>query len=163
QFEAAEHAFRRPRGEDLGALGGQLARAFGGQRLLLALLPVHLAAGLLVLAARRRAGGPAAAVPFAALAVLPSPLCNVAALVALAGYWAARRLSFLTRSRTPVLPLDGLGGPFPHGGNADGFLDGRLALPEYRFVAVTPSAPGAPHPAVVAAQFGEPARKVPVG
>jgi hypothetical protein len=84
----------------------------------------------------------------------------------LAGYWAARHLSFMTRSRTPVLPVLHNGMPFPHGTNANAFLDGRPgapALPEYRFVVITPGVALSPPPEVVAAQFGEPARKVQVG
>jgi hypothetical protein len=84
----------------------------------------------------------------------------------LAGYWAARELTFLTRSRTPVLPLDAGGSPCPHGSNACGFLDprpGALGLPEYRFLVVTPGRALAPHPDVLRAQFGEPLKTVQVG
>jgi hypothetical protein len=84
----------------------------------------------------------------------------------LAGYWAARELTFLTRSHTPVLPLDAGGSPCPHGSNACGFLDprpGALGLPEYRLLVVTPGRALAPHPDVLRAQFGEPLKTVQVG
>ncbi len=84
----------------------------------------------------------------------------------LAGYWTARRLSFLTHSRTPVLPILLNAMPFPHGSNAQAFLNprpGEAALPEYHLVVLTPGESLAPQAETVAAQFGEPARKVQAG
>jgi hypothetical protein len=84
----------------------------------------------------------------------------------LAGYWTARHLSFLTHSRTPVLPILLNGMPFPHGSNALAFLSprpGEAPLPEYHFVVITPGGSLSPPAEVVATQFGEPARKVQAG
>jgi hypothetical protein len=260
QFEGVSQGLRRPRLEQLGPLLRQLGTSLKERRLLLALLPLHLFAVLLVLGAWRRRrelgerqAGQGPAGPFMALTVLLSPVCNVLALFAtgqpaayryclavhflpflfpflllrllpgraarlgsglllacvaglalhqlrlllptvsrnglaqpypplaeaidrlvqehgplrgLAGFWTARRLSFLTRSRTPVLPIDTGGAPFVHASNANGFLDprpGELAVPAYRLLVVSPGQELAAHPDVLRAQFGEPRRKVRVG
>src|SRR5207253_1691439 len=55
---------------------------------------------------------------------------------------------------------------FPHGSNAQGFLNprpGEAAVPEYHFVVITPGGSLSPPAEVVATQFGEPARKVQAG
>jgi hypothetical protein len=83
-----------------------------------------------------------------------------------AGYWSARELSFLTRSRTRIVPLLTDCSPFPHGGNSRWYIDrrpGRLALPDYRLIVVAESRGLAPRPEVLAAHFGEPRQKVRVG
>jgi hypothetical protein len=83
-----------------------------------------------------------------------------------AGYWSARHLSFLTHSRTRIVPLLMDCSPFPHGSNANWYIDprpGRLTLPEYRLVVVAASRGLAPKPEVLAAHFGEPQKKIRVG
>jgi hypothetical protein len=258
---APEQDMHWPRPGEFLVLLKTLWQLVKGQHLLLALLPLNLAAALLVLTARRGKTGPASVVPtgaaaFTALAVVLAPLCNVLVVFAvgmsrhpavprylfavyllpflavvlllsllpwraarlgrgllvafviglvlhqcrlllpavsreallppypplaqaidrlveergpmrgLAGYWTARHVSFLTRSRTPVLPILPNGCPFSHGSNDQSFLaprPGEAALPEYHFVVITPGGGLAPPAEVVAAQFGEPARKVQAG
>ncbi len=83
-----------------------------------------------------------------------------------AGYWSARELSFLTHSRTRIVPLLSDCSPFAHGSNTAWYIDprpGRLPLPEYRLIVVAPTRGLAPAPEVLAAHFGEPQKKVRVG
>jgi hypothetical protein len=83
-----------------------------------------------------------------------------------AGYWSARELSFLTRSRTRIVPLLSDCSPFAHGSNTAWYIDrrpGKLPLPAYRLIVVAPTRGLAPAPEVLAAHFGEPLKKVRVG
>ncbi|HZY85861.1 MAG TPA: hypothetical protein VFE78_13585, partial [Gemmataceae bacterium] len=263
KFQGAGEDFRRPHLADLAPLFGQLWRVVGHQHILLAVLPLTLLAGLLVLWARRGAGragdapaGEGVGALFVALAVLLEPACNLLAVFAVglgrhpavdrycvalyllpflflgllvrllpgrparlagagllafvvalalhqlgqalpavrraalaqpypplaqaidrlveeygpmrgvAGYWSARHLSFLTHSRTPIVPILTDCSPYPHGSNANAYLDprpGLVALPEYRLIVVAESRGLAPTPEVLAAQFGPPRKTVRVG
>jgi hypothetical protein len=84
----------------------------------------------------------------------------------LAGFWSARELSFLTHSRTLLVPILTDCSPYPHASNANWYIDpgpGRLSLPEYRLLVVAASRGLAPTPEVLVSQFGQPLKKVLVG
>ncbi len=83
----------------------------------------------------------------------------------LAGYWLARSTNWCTREDVVINPLL-LGEPWFHACNParfvpDGADDVRAA--DYQFLIVRPGDPNSPVPAVLALQFGTPAKKIVVG
>jgi hypothetical protein len=87
------------------------------------------------------------------------------ALRGLAGFWEARSLSFLTRERVPVRPLNFVGEPWFHACNPASFLaTGAEGTPTYQFIlAVDRPAEVAPPREVLLAHYGPPKEKLIVG
>jgi hypothetical protein len=83
----------------------------------------------------------------------------------LAGFWTARRMSFLSHQRVWVRPASKDGSPFFHAFNPNRFLaddPADLTLPRYNFIIISPSDETNPRPREVLAEFGEPIRKIAV-
>jgi hypothetical protein len=84
----------------------------------------------------------------------------------LAGYWTARRIHYLSRTRPPLGAILPNGGPMLHSGHPSQYLPPeadsvtRIA-PSY--IVLTPGAPLDPDPAQIVAEFGEPVEKRVVG